>query len=727
MALAVAAVAAGALAVVGWLQNATLHHERDLAISRQLAVTARSLTSTDPGLASQVALAAQGVANTLESRSALLSATGLTPVSRLAEVGGIVNAVAVSPDGSVVAVGNDSSSVQLWTTGGHPHELARIAVGGTSIFDLAFSPSGGLLVGGGDGGALLVWDVSDPARPVPVDVSQADVGTTIYGVATDRAGRLVAAGAHDGTVHLWRVGAAGLTPAATISAFDGTVQSVLLDGHLLAAAGSKGLLGLWEVTDPTAPVRLVAPVVAAGGQIASLDLSPDGHTLAVGSWDDTVHLWDIADPAAPVAGTALTGPTSWINRVAFSPDGSTLAATSSDKHLWTWDVATGRATRTLPNPTVLLGQAWAPDGSAVYAAGADGALRVWAYPGSTLVGLASAPAGLPFADGFVATATADGLRIWDTTDLESPRLLSLAPAPDGVRLDGAVDVSAPLGLAVAGTRSGAVYVWDISVRSAPVLLGSLTAHTNWVENVAFDPAGTHLAVASDDETISLWDLSAGLPTAPAALIHAGGMVYSASFSPDGDTLVAAVLTAGQVRLYDVTDLADPTQIGAPLTGPVGYVYNAVFSPDGRIVAASGNDGSVWLWDASTLSAPTPLGSPLVWADGHATTLDFSADGRYLAAAMTDGTVRVWDVSDPRHPTRWAALEGFSGTVYGVAFSPDGTHVLGAGADRTVRVFDTSLATAHDELCGAAGRGAPMTAKEWARVAGDIPFPRLCSG
>ena len=518
-----------------------------------------------------------------------------------------------------------------------------------------------------------------------------------------------------------------LTPAATISAFDGTVQSVLLDGHLLAAAGSEGLLGLWDVTDPTAPVSLITPVAAAGGQIASLSLSSDGHTLAVGSWDDTVHLWDIADPSAPVEGIALAGPTSWINRVAFSPDGSTLAATSSDKHLWTWDVATGRPTRTLPNPALLIGEAWAPDGSALYAAGADGALRAWAYPGSTLVGLASAAAGLPFADGFAATATADGLRIWDTTDLESPRLLSLSPAPEGVRLDGALDVSVSLGLAAAGTRSGAVYVWDISDRSAPVLLGALTAHTTWVENVAFDPTGTRLVAASDDKTISLWDLSAGLPTAPAAIIQAGGIVYSAYFSPDGATVIAAVLTAGQVRLYDVTDLAHPTQIGAPLTGPDGYIYNAVFSPDGRVIAASGNDGSVWLWDASTLSAPTPLGSPLVWADGHATTLDFAPDGRYLAAAMTDGTVRVWDVSDPRHPSRWATLEGFAGTVYGVAFSSDGGHVAGAGADRTVRVYDTSLATAQDELCRAADRGVPMTAKEWARVAGDMPFPQLCAG
>ena len=598
---------------------------------------------------------------------------------------------------------------------------------GTSIFDLAFSRSGGLLVGGGDAGALFVWDVTDPTRPVPVDVSAADVGTTIYGVAIDPAGRLVVAGANDGTVRLWRVGASGLTPVATISAFDGTVQSVLLDGHLLAAAGSQGLLGLWDVTDPAAPVSLTTPVVAAGGQISSLAMSPDGHTLAVGSWDDAVHLWDIADPSAPVEGTALAGPTSWINHVAFSPDGTTLAATSSDKHLWTWDVATGGATRTLPNPALLIGLAWAPDGTALYAAGADGALRAWAYPGSTLVGLGSAAAGLPFADGFATTATVDGLRIWDTTDPESPRLVSLSPAPDGVRLDGALDVSVSRGLAAAGTRSGAVYVWDISDRSAPVLLGALTAHTTWVENVAFDPTGTRLVAGSDDKTISLWDLSAGLPTEPAAIIHAGGMVYSAYFSPDGATVIAAVLTAGQVRLYDVTDLANPTQIGAPLTGPDGYVYNAVFSPDGRIIAASGNDGSVWLWDAATLSAPTPLGSPLVWADGHATTLDFSADGRYLAAAMTDGTVRVWDVSDPRHPTRWATLDGFSGTVYGVAFSPDGTHVAGAGADRTVRLYDTSVATAQHELCTAAGRGVPMMAKEWARVAGDLLFPTLCAG
>ncbi len=327
----------------------------------------------------------------------------------------------------------------------------------------------------------------------------------------------------------------------------------------------------------------------------------------------------------------------------------------------------------------------------------------------------------------LVTATRDGMRLWDVSDPEEPRLLSLSTIPEGDRLDGAVDVSLASGLVAAGTRGGAAYVWDISDRSAPRLLGAVDAHDTWIETVDFDSTGTRVALSCDDGTISLWDLSAGVPAAPTAVItDPGGMVYTAYFSPDGTMLVAAVLTAGKVKLYDVSDLADPTPIGAPLTGPEGYVYSAVFSPDGRTVAAAGADGTIWLWDISTPAAPVEIGRPIVWAEGFARALAFSPDGTLLAAAMGDSTIRVWDVSDPA-PDPVGALSGTSGTLYGLAFWPDGSHINAEAADRTVRVYNTSDAAAPAEVCAAADRGVPMTTVEWARVAGDLPFPQLCAG
>ncbi|MDO8108425.1 helix-turn-helix domain-containing protein [Isoptericola sp. b441] len=722
--LAIATVAVAALAVVGWLQNATLHRERDLAVSRQLAVTSRTLAQTDPATAAQVALAALDATNSVEARSALLSASGRTPVARLAQLDGIVNSLAAGPGGGALAVGTQNHTVQLWSTADPARRLADLVVGDQPIYAVTFAGSV-LLAGGGDG-VLRAWDTSDPGAPRAMRVQGADVGTTIYGLAVDTTDRLVAAGVNDGTVRLWRLAGTTLLPLSTIAAFDGTVQSVVFDASTLMAAGSDGLLGRWDVTDPTSPVSLGAPVTAADGHIASLDVSPDGTTVAVGSWDQTVHLWDVSDPASPVAGATLRGPASWVNGVRFSPDGREVAAASSDKHLWTWDVSTGVATHVLPSPALQIATAWAPDGSELYGAGGDGALSAWSYPGPALTGLGSVVAQPTTVGDVTVTATADGLRLWDVSDPENPRTISLTPAPEGVRLDGALDVSPELGLVVAGDRDGALVVWDISDPRAPVLLGTRHAHTSWVETVDVDPTGTRVALSDDDGTVSLWDLSSGLPEAPTAVIDAGGMVYSAYFSPDGRTLVTAILTLGTVQLYDVRDLADPRPLGPALTGPDGYVYHAVFSPDGRTVAASGNDGTVWLWDVTDPTAPVQLGTPLRWGDGYAMVLAFSPDGTRLAGAMTDGTLRLWDVTSLEHPTRFATLEGGTGTVYGVVYSPDGSHVSSAGSDRTVRIYATSLRAASAEICRQVRRGVAMTPTEWEQLAGDLPLPQLCS-
>lgn len=285
--LAVLALSTGGLATVSVAQNRAVVHERDLAVSRQLAVTAQSLTATDPALAGQVAVAAHQTADTVEARTALLSASGGTAVARLGQTDGVINALAVSPDGSTVAVGTDAGQLTLWSTGTAPRQITALPAKDGALYDVAFS----------DGG------------------------------------RLVAAASADGTVRLWHAqpdGSFGQPDA--LPTFTGTVQAVALDprGTMLAAAGSDGLVALWNLTNSSTPALLGATFTAAAGKITSLDLSPDGKTLAVGSADSFVHLWDVTTPAAPVAGLKLSGAASWINDVRFNSDGSLLAAASSD-------------------------------------------------------------------------------------------------------------------------------------------------------------------------------------------------------------------------------------------------------------------------------------------------------------------------------------------------------------------------------------------------------------
>lgn len=730
--LTVLALSTLALSGEAIARTRTVAHERDLAVSRQLAVTSATLTGTDAALAAQVGAAASATADTVEARSALLSTSGIFVPARLADVGTLVNDVTVDPSGTLLAVATGTSAVELWSIADAPRRTARIMTDDSATYTVAFSPDGRTLLAGGDSGALHAWSVADPGAPAPLPVAGEPAEGTLYDAVVSVDGTLVAAAASDGSVHVWRRAVDRVTALSVLPPQEaGAAQAVALDpaARTLAVTGDTGTVTLWDVTDATAPERLGASV-ALDGPGASLAWSPDGSTLAAGTTGGLVRLLDVTDPSSPHLTQDLTGPASWVNDLTFAPDGARLAAASSDKRVWVWDPSTGAVAGRVPTPTVLTTVDWGPDGAALFAAGSDGILREWAYPGPVASGFSSIPGAGAFgtaADGspVLVTATTDGLAVWDARRPDRLRRVGHVPAPEGARLDGAVAVSPSAHLAVAGDTAGTVHAFDVSDPSHPALVTSVHAHTDWINGIAFDRTGQRLAISSDDRSLTLWDLTGPFPPSPTARVDGfDGEVYALAFSPDGHTLAAAVLS-GSVRLLDVTDLRAPTLVGPAITGPTGYVYSVAYSPAAPLVAATGNDGSMWLWSVADPTAPVAVHAPLHWGEGYGTNTSFSPDGRLVATGMTDGTVRVWDVSDPAHPRRWASLSGIDGTVYGVEFTADGSYVSGAGADRTVRVWDLTVEGATARACEIAGRGLAMTDDEWARTTSDVARPTTC--
>ena len=76
------------------------------------------------------------------------------------------------------------------------------------------------------------------------------------------------------------------------------------------------------------------------------------------------------------------------------------------------------------------------------------------------------------------------------------------------------------------------------------------------------------------------------------------------------------------------------------------VLSVSFSPDGSVLATSGDDGTAALWD---VGSGKQIGAPLTGPPGP-TVAAFDPTGHTLATASRDGTVLLWDVN----PTSWQA-------------------------------------------------------------------------
>ncbi len=198
----------------------------------------------------------------------------------------------------------------------------------------------------------------------------------------------------------------------------------------------------------------------------------------------------------------------------------------------------------------------------------------------------------------------------------------------------------------------------------------------WGVGLAFSPHEQNLlALAGRDGAVQIWDV-ARLERLAYQPAHPKG-ANSVAFSPDG-LLLASTGNDALVRLWETSDFlsGQPVEPVAVMIGGAVTVPAIRFSPDGSLVASIDLQ-AIRLRDPATQRLVRTLRS-----ETSMFTITFSPDGQWLAAGELGSQVRIWDLASGDEKALLRAGVGSADParafVWSLDFSPDGK-LLAAGS------------------------------------------------
>jgi WD40 repeat protein/DNA-binding SARP family transcriptional activator/tRNA A-37 threonylcarbamoyl transferase component Bud32 len=627
-----------------------------LARSRELAAASTNSQAVDPELSLLLATEALSAADTIEAQNALHAAVlGSRIRQRLNAHVEVIDSVAYSPNGSLIAMSSVDSTASVWnaTTGEQVFAVPINTFGGTDSFlPVNLNLDGTLLavVDPGDELVLSFWDTVTGRRLEEISLPIPTAGITRYHLNPDWT--QLAVGYEDGSAAIWDLVNGELVAEPSDHA-DYVEPYYSPDGRFLATVGD-GMILVWDVATAALIRRL-----DIGGPAFFVSMSPNGRWLAYGDIDSAVQIWDLEAPdsgAGQEPFATLTGHGNYVFGQAFSPDSQLIASASRDGTSRLWDISTGEELLVLPHGNNLAAVAFHPDGGSLLTGDLNGVARVWDI----------SPQG-----------AAERLAL----EVHSSFVRGASLSPDGHTLATASD-------------DGTAKIWDVATGQELQLLdGHLGGR---VMDVAFHPGGRSLATAGNDGKARVWDTATGQESF-SINGHGEGIVggsftgvLSLDYSPDGNRLATAGAD-GAARIWD----GDTGEALLTLEGHTAGLTNVRFSPDGRFLATGSErpDVTVRIWDAETgqeLFALPPSHGDRVWG------LDFSPDGRFLATSGGDTTAKIWRLDyNANNGELLATLTAHSNTVGTVHFAPDGKS-LATATSQEVRLWDVSTLSGDSE-------------------------------
>jgi WD40 repeat protein len=280
---------------------------------------------------------------------------------------------AFAPDSRVVAVSREGI-VHLYDLAAL-EKVETIPALGTNVQAVAYSPDGTLIVSGSTNGWLRLWSCAERRllKEFP------GLHGYVFWLRFSGDGTRLLSADHQGygdELICWN--SRTWQQIWSLAASNSSVVSVSPDDRLAVTLWERlGQLDWWNSANGKLLISTATPHRQAIGGVA---FSPDGARAASVAQDGTVAVWDVSS-FKPI--TTFKGHMQGAHSVAFSPDGRRLATGGSSRDsVKLWDLATYRELVTLSGQGNLFWFAsFSPDGNWI-AAGSffEGQLNLWRAP-----------------------------------------------------------------------------------------------------------------------------------------------------------------------------------------------------------------------------------------------------------------------------------------------------------------------------------------------------------
>ncbi|NIP27575.1 MAG: protein kinase [Phycisphaerae bacterium] len=438
------------------------------------------------------------------------------------------------------------------------------------------------------------------------------------------------------------------------------------DSSRIVAGNSDNTAIVWDI--PSQTERLV--LKGHTGEVMAAAWSPDGATIATGSGDRTIKLWD-AHTGKEMA--TLTGHNDRVASVVWTPDGTRLASAGwTDQTVRIWDVRAGKEQMTLKSPgNAVTGLSLSPDGEYLSSVEYLGWMRIfemdtgrevrsWRAQEHNLWAVAWSPTGDK-----IATGGFGPVKIWDPN---TGRQLQSLPHEGGVDWlswspDGRHIASA--------TRDQQIRIWQVDSGQQ---IHSYRGHTGWIKCAAWSPDGSRIASAGGDGTVKIWatyKLGGG-----SGLGHSD--VMKIAWSPVEELL--ATSGRGKIRMWDM----DAGKCIRSWDSGQPAVVETSWSPDGKYLASfsewGGDRETVKIWEVRTGAEVASIATP-------GACLCWSPDGRNLAIGYRGDSQEdtiIWNVAGKAETMR---LKRHGGGTRSVSWSPNGHWLATSGTDGLIHTWN----------------------------------------